>query len=79
MMHLSCKQQAGSEVLTMASMKSFCFYDITPRKDKAIPVTRRGDPQGCETSRLPHFLDNRLIDGGEVFSLTPPFTSQKDS
>jgi hypothetical protein len=25
---------------------------------------------GCETSRLLHFLDNRLTDGGEVVSLT---------
>jgi hypothetical protein len=25
-------------------------------KGKAIPVTGRGGPQGCETSRLPHFL-----------------------
>jgi hypothetical protein len=24
----------------------------------------------CETSRLPHCLDNRLTDGGEVVSLT---------
>jgi hypothetical protein len=33
----------------------------------------------CETSRLPHFLDNRLTDGGEVVSLTrrPPFTLRK--
>jgi hypothetical protein len=38
-------------------------------RGKAIPVTGRGDPCGCETSRLPHFLDNRLTDGGEV-SLT---------
>jgi hypothetical protein len=37
---------------------------------KAIPVTGRGGPYGCETSRLPHFLDNRLTDGGEVVSLT---------
>jgi hypothetical protein len=37
---------------------------------KAVPVTGRGGPQGCETSRLPHFLDSRLIDGGEVVSLT---------
>jgi hypothetical protein len=31
---------------------------------------------GCETSRLPHFLDNRLTDGGEIVSLMrqPPFT-----
>jgi hypothetical protein len=25
-------------------------------KGKPIHVTGRGDPQGCETSRLPHFL-----------------------
>jgi hypothetical protein len=31
---------------------------------------------GCETSRLPRFLDNRLTDGGEIVSLTrrPPVT-----
>jgi hypothetical protein len=31
------------------------------------------------TSRLPHFLDDRLIDGGEVVSLTrrPPFTPRE--
>jgi hypothetical protein len=43
---------------------------------KAIPVTDRGGLQGCETSRLPHFLNNLLTDGGEVVSLTrlPRFT-----
>jgi hypothetical protein len=25
---------------------------------------------GCETSRLPHFLDNRLTDGDEIVNLT---------
>jgi hypothetical protein len=35
----------------------------------AIPVTGREDPQGFETWRLPHFLDNRLTNGGKVFSL----------
>jgi hypothetical protein len=42
---------------------------------KAIPVTGGGGPYGCETSRIPHFLDNRLTDGGEVVSLMhrPPF------
>jgi hypothetical protein len=32
------------------------------KKGKVIPVTGRGGPQGCETSRLPHFLDNLLTD-----------------
>jgi hypothetical protein len=31
---------------------------------KAVPIT------GRETSRLPHYLDNRLTDGGEDVSLT---------
>jgi hypothetical protein len=37
---------------------------------KAIPVPGRGGPLGCETSRLPRLLDNRLTNGGEVVSLT---------
>jgi hypothetical protein len=46
-----------------------------------IPVTGRGGPLCCETSRLPHFLDNLLTDDGEVVSLTrrQPFTLQNDS
>jgi hypothetical protein len=39
-------------------------------KNKAIPVTGRGGPQNCETTKLPHSLDNRLTDGGELLSLT---------
>jgi hypothetical protein len=39
-------------------------------KAKAIPVTGRGGPYGCETSRFPHFLDSRRTDGGKVVSLT---------
>jgi hypothetical protein len=33
-----------------------------------------GGPQGCEMSRLPHFLENQFTDGGKVVSLTlrPP-------
>jgi hypothetical protein len=48
---------------------------------KAIPVTGRAGLQGYETSRLPHYLDSRLTDGGKVVSLTrrPPFTPQEDS
>jgi hypothetical protein len=50
-------------------------------KGKAIHVTGRGIAYGCETSRLPHFLENRLTDGGEVDRLTrrSPFTPQEDS
>jgi hypothetical protein len=52
---------------------------IVDKKYKAIPVTGCGGPWGSETSRLPHFLDNRLTDGGQVASLTrlPPFTPKK--
>jgi hypothetical protein len=32
------------------------------KKSKVIRVTGRGGPYGCETSRLPHFLHNRLTD-----------------
>jgi hypothetical protein len=46
------------------------------KSSKALPVTGRGGPLGCDMLRFPHFLDNRLIDGGKVVSPThrPPFT-----
>jgi hypothetical protein len=37
---------------------------------KAISVTGHGGPWGFEASRFPHFLNNRLTDGGEVVSLS---------
>jgi hypothetical protein len=37
---------------------------------KAIPVTGRGGLQGCKISRISHWLDNRLTDGGKVVSPT---------
>jgi hypothetical protein len=43
---------------------------IPLKRGKAIPVTGRGGPKGCEMSRIRHFLDNWLTDGGEVDSLT---------
>jgi hypothetical protein len=48
-------------------------------KGKAIPVTGHDSPQGYETSRLPHFLDNQLTDSYEVVCLTcrPPFNPRK--
>jgi hypothetical protein len=38
--------------------------------NKAIPVTGRGGLQGCKLSNNPHFLDNRLTEGGEIVSHT---------
>jgi hypothetical protein len=35
------------------------------KRSKAIPVKGRGDLQSCEMLRIPHCLDNRLIDGGK--------------
>jgi hypothetical protein len=48
-------------------------------KNQVIPVTDRGDLQGCETSRIRHCLDSRLTDGGKVVSFThrPRRTPQK--
>jgi hypothetical protein len=58
--------------LKLSSVHSilFAWCIFTKRKCKAIPVTGRGGPYGFEMSRLPHFLDNRLTDCGEVVSLT---------
>jgi hypothetical protein len=58
-------------------MYKFSFLGI---KGKAIHVTGREGPYFCETLWLPHFLDNRLTDGGEVVSLTPrpPFNLRKN-
>jgi hypothetical protein len=66
-----CKQLRNDELVIST------FHQILKVKEgKAIPVTCREGPQGCWTSRLPHFLDNQLTDGGKGVSLTrrPPFT-----
>jgi hypothetical protein len=44
-------------------------------------VRGREGSLGCEPSRIPHFLDNRLTDGGEVVILTrrPRFTPGRSS
>jgi hypothetical protein len=39
---------------------------LKKKKGNAILVTGRGDPWGFETSRIAHFLDNRITDGGEM-------------
>jgi hypothetical protein len=41
----------------------------TTVQGKTLPVTGRGGLQGCETSSLPYFLDNRLTGGDQVSSL----------
>jgi hypothetical protein len=45
----------------------------------AIPLTGFEGLQGCEMLRMPHCLDNRLTDGGEVVGTTnrPRSTPQK--
>jgi hypothetical protein len=47
------------------------------KEDKYMPVIDCGGPWDFETSRLPHFVENRLKDGCEVVSLTRwlPFTT----
>jgi hypothetical protein len=49
------------------------------KKGKDIPVTGHRGPLGCETSSLPHFLENRFTDGGEVVRLVRqrPFIPRK--
>jgi hypothetical protein len=59
---------------------SFMLGFIPNVKQKAKPILVTGRGPGCEMSGIPHFLVNRLTDGGEVVSLRhrPRFTRQKD-
>jgi hypothetical protein len=54
--------------LSYEYVTAVCFFDVKV-KGKSIPVRAHGGPQGFETSRLPHFLDNRLIDDSKFASL----------
>jgi hypothetical protein len=58
-----------------------CVYKGKGERGKVIPIIGHEGSYDCETSRLPHLLENRLTDGGEVVSLTrrPPFTPQENS
>jgi hypothetical protein len=58
--------------LPNADLEWHRYTNIKQKGSEAIPVI------GRETSRIPHFLNNRLRDGGEV-SITrrPPFTPSK--
>jgi hypothetical protein len=68
-------------LLIVLYTKEYFLYIKGKEKGKAISVTVLGGPYGCETSRLPYFVDNRLTDGGEVVSLKrlSPFTPQEVS
>jgi hypothetical protein len=59
---------------------SLATFLHTHKKGKAIPVKVCREPKGCETLRVPNFLDSRITDGGEFVSLMcwPPFP-QEDS
>jgi hypothetical protein len=58
----------NSDLVTTIADKSSEIYIV--KRCKHIPVTGCGGPYSCQTSRLPHFLDTWLTDGGEVVSLT---------
>jgi hypothetical protein len=53
--------------------------DSVKKKVKLSPLTGLEGLQGCEMLRIPHYLDNRLTDGGKVVSpMHPPhFTLQE--
>jgi hypothetical protein len=52
---------------------------ILKKKSRAIPVTGRGSPYVCGSSKLQHFLYNRLTDGSKVVSFKRrlPFSSRE--
>jgi hypothetical protein len=49
------------------------FFSFYAKESKA------GGPQGCETLRIPHFVDKWLTGGVEIVSLKrrPPLTTSK--
>jgi hypothetical protein len=62
-----------SLVYWQLSLQNFVFKERSDSHailmKKAILVAGLGGQQGCETSRLPHFLYTRLIVGCEVSAL----------
>jgi hypothetical protein len=72
MPYVSAKHTAATTLAAPTRNQSWAtiheHFLLPFRSKKAIPVTGHGSPQGSETSRLPHFLDNRLTDDREVVS-----------
>jgi hypothetical protein len=71
------RQYFNSQDITLHSISwPRSSYGSMIVKGKVTAATGRGGPKDCETSKLLHFLDNRLTDGGEAVSLTrqPPST-----
>jgi hypothetical protein len=74
---------SGVTKFRQQSLKNSSDFSATDSKNNNnnIPVTEYGGPYGCEMSRLPHFLDNRLTDGGEAVGVMSRlrFIFQQDS
>jgi hypothetical protein len=59
----NCMAQVLERMRMLSTHRNSFIFNC---KGKAIHVTGRRGPQGCETSRLPRFLDNLFKDGGDV-------------
>jgi hypothetical protein len=80
---LGCLRLIFLKMLRIVKIEGISYQMITVhlKDDKAMPVTGHEGTKGCETLRVPHYLDNRLTGGGKVVRLRrrPPFTPQEDS
>jgi hypothetical protein len=58
-------------LINLYIMYNSLFHDL-PKINLTIPVTGSGGRKYCETLRLQQFLDNGLINGGDVSLTRPP-------
>jgi hypothetical protein len=74
-----CLKPLSSRIFAMILIRLESSYKITVKLVQRKDVMWRGSSYVCETSSLPHFLYNRLTDGGEFVSLTrhPSFNRGK--
>jgi hypothetical protein len=55
----------------ITAVNGYTGYNYDVHRKESYPCNRPWRPIGlCETSRLPHFLEKRFLDGGKVVSLT---------